>query len=356
MKWYIIRRLLWTGVATFAVLTITFILITVAPNQAVQNAVIGAITDPATSAEQAAQAVQERRGLNRPLLTRYVDFMTAIVQGDWGWSFNYDRPVKAVILERIPYSLMYGLPAILISTVVGVAIGLYSAVNQYTKKDYAATFAAFFGVSIPNFWFGLVLIVIFASFLGWIPFEFQAAYAQNTARELVWLTEVNAAEHPAFLGSDVQGTRTVGILSWLNIKQLIAPTLVVLTGAIASVMRFARAEALEYVDAEFVKTAKAKGVSGWQITAKHIFRPAAIPLTTILVGRVLGLVLFGAYVTEVVFGIPGIGQASYQAIISSDSSLVMVTILIPTFLTIFGNLVEDLLYAVLDPRISFGDQ
>jgi peptide/nickel transport system permease protein len=355
MKWYIARRLLWAGVATFIALTVTFVLMELTPNQQVMAAKFQAAQDPAANISQVAQSTKERLGIAAPFHERYIDFLVNVVQFEWGWSFQYQQPVKKVIFETAPFSLMYGLPAVIISSILGTLIGLYSAVNQYTKKDYAATFAAFFGISIPNFWFGIVLLVIFGTFLGWVDIGFNAQLAENAQGQLVWLTEATSS-HPAFIGTDFEGTRTVGILSWANIKQLILPTFVVMTSAIASVMRFARAEALEYVDAEFVKTAKAKGVSGRKIVLKHIFRPAAIPLTTILVGRILGLVLFGSYVTEIVFGIPGIGLASFNAILDQDTNLVLITILIPTFLVIVGNLLEDILYAILDPRIDYGDR
>ena len=354
MKWYIIRRLLWTGFASVVILTIAFVLLDQMPNQQLQQAEFQAAMN-GVDVETAVQAERERLGLDRPFHERYIDFMTNIVQGDWGWSYEYDQTVVEVIRERAPYSLLYGVPAILLSSVIGTVIGLYSAVNQYTKKDYAATFVAFFGVSIPNFWFGIVLLVVFGSWLGWIPIGWNDALPK--AADGSWtLLETAGDSHPAFIRQEFEGERYVGILSPANLKQLILPTFVLMTGAIANVMRYARAEALEYVDAEFVKTAKSKGVSSRRIVAKHIFRPASIPLMTILVGRILGLVLFGSYLIEVVFGIPGIGEASYEAIISQDTDLVAITILIPTFLAIFGNLIEDIMYAILDPRIDFGDR
>jgi len=354
MKWYIARRVVWAAFATAVIMTITFLLLTLVPNDQLQQAEYQAAVD-GVDIETAVQAERERLGLDRPLHVRYMDFMSNVFQGDWGWSKEYERPVYDLIVERAPYSLMYGVPAILLSTVIGAAIGLYSAVNQYTKKDYAATFAAFFGISIPNFWFGIVLLVIFGGWLGWVEIGWTPELAQSANRNLVWLDTADSS-HPAFIRQNFEGQRYVGILSPANLKQLILPTFVLMTGAIASVMRFARAEALEYVDAEFVKTAKAKGVSPRTITAKHIFRPASIPLMTILVGRILGLVLFGSYLVEIVFGIPGIGLASFQAIIRQDTDLVAITILLPTFVAILGNLIEDVAYGILDPRIDFTDR
>ena len=334
MKWYITRRVAWTVVATAFTMTVTFLLMYLVPNQQLQAAEFAAAQSGAENITAVVEAEKERLGLDRPLYVQWWDFMTNIFQGDWGWSYQYQQPVTKVIFESAPYSLMYGAPAIILSTVIGALIGLYSAVNQYTKKDYAATFAAFFGISIPNFWFGIVLLVIFGGWLGWLPFGFEPAYAKAADGSFAWRTSVTD-EHLAFVGERFEGKRTIGILSWANIKQLLLPTFVVMTGAIASVMRFARAEALEYVDAEFVKTARAKGASDW---------------------RVLGLVLFGSYLVELVFGIPGVGLASFEAILSQDTDLVAITILIPTFLVILGNLIEDVMYVVLDPRIEFGDR
>ncbi|WP_246999149.1 ABC transporter permease [Halosolutus gelatinilyticus] len=354
MKWYIIRRTLWAGFASFLILTITFVLMDQVPNQQIMEAEFRAAVD-GVDVETAVQAEKERLGLNRPFHERYIDFMTNVFQGNWGWSYEYDQPVVDVVRETVPYSLLYGVPAVVLSTIIGTAIGLYSAVNQYTKKDYAATFAAFFGISVPNFWFGIVLLVVFGSWLGWVDIGWNAALPK--AADGSWtLLETVDDSHPAFVRQEFSGERYVGILSPANLKQLVLPTFVLMTGAIASVMRYARAEALEYVDADFVKTAKSKGVSNWAIVVKHIFRPASIPLLTILVGKILGLVLAGSYLIEVVFGIPGIGLASFEAIIRQDTDLVAITILLPTFVAIVGNLVEDIMYAILDPRIDYGDR
>jgi peptide/nickel transport system permease protein len=354
MKWYIAKRLAWSIVAALIILTIGFVLMDIVPNQNLQTEVFQAQQEGQSGAE-AAQAFKERRGLDEPLAERYVSFLVNFAQGDWGWSYQYNQPVMKTIVETLPYSMMYGVPSIIISTILGMAIGLYSAVNQYTKTDYAATFFSFFGVSIPNWWFGIVLLVIFGTFLGWVDIGFEARLAQTADGSLTWLQTADDS-HPAFIGEQFEGQRQVGILSPGNIKQLILPIVVSMTAGIASMMRYARAEALEYVDAEFVKTAKSKGVSNWRIVVRHILRPAAVPLSTILVGRFLGLFLTGSYLIEVVFGIPGLGLASFNAIIAQDQNLVLVTLLIPTFLVLVSNLAQDIAYVVLDPRISYGDR
>jgi peptide/nickel transport system permease protein len=354
MKWYIARRLAWTAFASVVILSLTFFFMYLFPDQKLMQAEFQAAMS-GQDVETVVQAEKERLGLDRPFHAQYLDFMTNILQGDWGWSYEYDKEVKDVVFESAPYSLMYGLPAIILSSVIGTAIGLYSAVNQYTKKDYAATFFAFFGISIPNFWFGIILLALFGGTLGWVEVGWNAQLSKAADGSWVFLDQATD-KHPAFIGQNFEGKRYIGILSPANLKQLILPTFVLMTGAIASVMRYARAEALEYVDADFVKTAKSKGVSGRTIVAKHIFRPASIPLMTIMVGRILGLVLFGSYLIEVVFGIPGIGLAAFTAIIANDTDLVAITVLVPTFVAIFGNLVEDIMYAILDPRIDFSDR
>ncbi|PSP19705.1 ABC transporter permease [Halobacteriales archaeon QH_10_67_13] len=346
MKWYILQRIAWSAVAALLILTVGFILLDVVPDQNLQEAQFQAAH---------VEAAEERRGLDEPLVDRYVSFLVNFFQGDWGWSYEYDQTVWTTIVETLPYSIMYGAPSIILSTFLGILIGLYSAIHQYTKTDYVATFAAFFGISIPNWWFAIILLVIFGTFLGWIDVGFNARLAENANGNLTWLASADDS-HQAFVGQEFEGQRQVGILSPANLKQLILPIFVSMTGGIATMMRYARAEALEYVDAEFVKTARAKGVSSWRIVARHIFRPAAVPLATILVGRFLGIFLAGSYLIEVVFGIPGLGLASYEAIIEQDQDLVLVTLLIPTFLVLVSNLAQDVAYVILDPRISYGDR
>jgi peptide/nickel transport system permease protein len=264
-----------------------------------------------------------RRGLDRPVHVQYLDFLTNMVTLDWGWSETRSQPVTTAILESIPYSMMYAVPSLILSTILGIAIGLYSATHQYTKADYAATFFAFFGLSIPDFWFAIILLVVFGSVLGWVPILF----------------DPNAA-----------------LLSLANLKQLILAIVVLTLSSIAGLMRYSRAEALEYVQAEFVKTARAKGVDERTVLYKHIFRPASVPLATILVGDLLTIVLASSYLIEVVFGIPGLGLLSFQAIVEQDTPLVLGTVLVPTFLVIMGNLAQDIAYTVLDPRIDYGDR
>ncbi|WP_158059453.1 ABC transporter permease [Halorussus halophilus] len=322
MRWYVARRLAWAVLATFVILTITFVLLEVTPDAQAATIQFEA-AQGGGDAESAREAYERRRGLDAPLWERYSTFMLNVFTLDWGWSDTRSQPVVDAILAAYPYSLMYGIPAVVISTVVGIAIGLYSATHQYTKADYAGTFVAFFGISIPNFWFGIILLLVFAVELGWVPVLFDANAPVFSAR---------------------------------NVKQLILPVFVLTTAAIASEMRYARAEALEYVNAEFVKTAKAKGATDNRVLTRHILRPALVPLSTILVGDLLGLILTTSYLVEIVFGIPGLGRLSLDAIFNQDTALVLGTTFIPVFIAVIGNLLQDIAYTVLDPRIDYGDR
>lgn len=322
MGWYVLKRTLWAVVASFVILTIAFLLLWITPDPRLASIQFEA-AQAGGDAEAAAEAYMIQRGLDRPVHVQYVDFMTSMVTLDWGWSETRSQPVTAAILEAIPYSLMYAVPSLIISTVLGIAIGLYSATHQYTRSDYAATFFAFFGLSIPDFWFAIILLVVFGSMLGWVPILFDP---------------------------------NVAVFSIENLQQLILPIVVLTLSSIAGLMRYSRAEALEYVQAEFVKTARAKGADERTVLYKHIFRPASVPLATILVGDLLTIVLASSYLIEVVFGIPGLGLLSFQAIVDQDTPLVLGTVLVPTFLVIMGNLAQDIAYTVLDPRIDYGDR
>jgi peptide/nickel transport system permease protein len=254
---------------------------------------------------------------------RYREYMHNMVTLNWGWSQSRSQPVVEAIARALPYTAVYSVPTTILSILLGLAIGLYSATHQYTRADYAATFVAFFGYAIPNFWFGIILLLVFGVQLGWFPVVFDSG---------------------------------APIFSLAMARQLVLPVIVLVTGTIAGIMRYSRAEALEYVESAFVKTARSKGADGVRILTRHILRPAAVPLMTILVGDILGIFLAASYLVEVVFGIPGLGQLSYNAILAQDTSLVLGTTLIFTFVSVIGNLVQDVAYTVLDPRIDYGDR
>ncbi|MFB6130661.1 MAG: ABC transporter permease [Salinigranum sp.] len=321
MKWYIARRLVWTVVASWLILSLTFGLLVVSPDPGA-SAYVARQVQRGADFGQAQAAYRTAHGRDRPLLERYRDYVVGVLTLHWGWSDSRSEPVTTAIAHAWPYSVMYAAPALLVSTVLGVAIGLYSATHRNTPGDYAASAFAFFGLSIPDFWFAILLVLVFGAGLGWIPIYYH---------------------------SDVPP------LSLANARQLVAPILVVALSSIAGQMRYTRATALEYVSAAFVRTAKAKGASPWRRTTRHVLRPALVPLSTILVTDLLNVVLVSSYLVEVVFGIPGLGLLSYKAMVQQDVPLVMATVLLPTFVAILGNLLQDVAYAALDPRIDYGE-
>lgn len=322
MRWYVLRRLLWAVFATYLILSVTWGLLVLTPDPAAEQLKFEAAS-AGGSAEAAEEAFRARQGLDRPLWEQYTNYMVNMVTLNWGWSESRSQTVMAALADALPYTAVYSVPTTVLSVVLGLSIGLYSATHQYTKTDYAATFFAFFGYAIPNFWFGIILLLVFGVQLGWFPVLFDP---------------------------------DVPFLSLAMARQLVLPVVVLVTGTIAGLMRYSRAEALEYVQAEFVKTATAKGAGELRILTRHVLRPAGVPLMTILIGDLLGIFLAASYLVEVVFGIPGLGQLSYRAIIAQDTAVVLGTTLIFTFIAVIGNLLQDIAYTVLDPRIDYGDR
>ncbi|MFB6311761.1 MAG: ABC transporter permease [Salinirussus sp.] len=323
MGWYVARRVLWAVIVTVFTLTIIWGFLLATPDPQAQQLAFQAAQSGDVGTAQSAAEAQATCGGERSLWDCYRTYMTNMLTFNWGWSESRSQPVVEAILEAWPYSLMYAVPSILLSMILGLLIGFYSAVKQHTRRDEAATFLAFFGYSIPNFWFGIILLVMFGGWLNLVP----VLYDPN-----------------------------VPVLSFRNFQQNALPIFVLTTGGMAGLMRYSRAQALEYVGAEFVKTARAKGASENRILFRHILRPALAPLATILVADLLGILLAASFLIEVVFGIPGLGRLGFRAIIAQDTALVLGTSLIPIFLAVIGNLLQDIAYTVLDPRIDYGDR
>ena len=322
MRWYAARRVMWAAVVAFIIISITWGLLAAAPDKDILEAKQKA-AQQGESAEAAAERLEKLKGHDRPLWERYTTYMTDVFTLRWGWSESRGQPVTDAILTSLYYTMQYSIPWTILTLVLGAVVGLYSAVNQYTKKDHAATLFAFFGMSIPNFWFGIILLLIFAVHLGWVP--------------VIYNTDV-----PVF--------------SWANVKQLILPVFVLVTGSIGTYMRVTRNEAAEYLNTDFVKTARAKGANNHRILTRHILRPASVPMSTTFVGSMIYLFIGQSYLVEMVFGIPGLGNLTLQAIQSQDTALVLGTSFIGIFVAVIGNLVQDIAYTVLDPRIDFSDR
>ena len=319
---YVTARVLWAAVVSFVIVTVTFLLLAAAPNPSVREAATQAALqggDPTAAVERE----RELRGLDQPLYVRYTDFLRSVYTLEWGWSESRSQPVTAALLEGLYYTAQYSIPWTVLTVTLGPLVGVYSAANMYSWKDHAATAFAFFGYAIPNFFFGIVLLLVFG----------------------VWFDVIPVVYDP-----------DVPALSLANANQLAIPVFVLVTGSIGATMRVSRNESAEFRNADFMKTAKAKGVSPLRAYAYHVMRPTLVPLSTTLVGQLLALFLGSSLLVEVVFGIPGLGRLTYGALVAQDTNLVLGSTLVFTFVAVIGNLLEDIVFTVLDPRISYDDR
>ena len=319
MRSYIIKRLLYSVIIAWGILTITFILLRVGPTSPVDRYILN-IAARGQDVDSVRQAIEARYGLDKPIIEQYLLYMGNLLQGKWGWSFSASQPVLDLIGSHWIYSFQLILLATIFAIILGVGLGILSAVKQNTKIDYATSIFSFIGISIPGFWLGLMLILVFAVYLG----VFKTYYDTNYP---IWSLE--------------------------NLQQLIMPVLALGTGELAGYVRYTRSAMLDNLRKEFVTTARAKGLSERTVIGKHVLRNAVLPLVTIIMFDLGSIVFGGAYLTEIVFGIPGLGQVSFNAIFANDYAVVVAVTLIGTFLVLFINLVTDLIYTYLDPRIRY---
>jgi peptide/nickel transport system permease protein len=319
---YIAARVVWAAVVSLVIVTLTFVLMAAAPNPDIQEAATQAALqggDP----QEAVERERELRGLDEPLHVRYLDFLSNIYTLNWGWSEHRSQPVVEALSEGIYYTAQYSIPWTILTVLIGPLVGVYSAANMYSWRDHTATAFAFFGYAIPNFFFGIILLLLFGVWLDWIPVVYQP---------------------------------DVPVFSLENARQLAVPVFVLVTGSIGATMRVSRNESAEFQNADFMKTAKAKGVSPLRAYAYHVMRPTLVPLSTTLVSQLLAIFLGSSLLVEVVFGIPGLGRLTFNALVAQDTNLVLGSTLVFTFIAVLGNLLEDLVFTVLDPRISYEDR
>jgi len=317
---YIIKRLIYSVIIAWGILTITFILVRVGPSSPADKYLANIAArggDPA----QVTAAVEARYGLDKPIYVQYFSYMGNLFRGNWGWSFSTSLPVIELIKTHWIYSFQLILLSSLFAAFIGMLIGIYSAVKQYTKTDYAFTFLSFIGISIPNFWLGIMLILVFSVKLG----LFKTYY-----------------------------DTTLPLFSLDNLKALVLPVITLGTGMLAGYVRYTRSAMLDNLRKAFVTTARAKGLPERTVIGKHVFRNALLPLVTIIMFDLGSIVFGGAYLTEIIFGIPGLGQISFNAIFANDYPVVVAVTLIGTFMVLLVNLATDISYTYLDPRIRYG--
>lgn len=321
MREYIIRRLLYAAVIAWSVLTITFIILRMGPTSPADKYLANiAASGRATDISQVEAAIEAKYGLDKPLHQQYTDYLASLVQGDWGWSLSTSMPVIELIKTHWIYSFQLIFLSMLFAAFLGIIIGVYSAVRQYTKTDYLATLFSFVGISIPNFWLGLMLILVFSVKLGY----FKTYYDTSL---------------PMF--------------SLANLKALVLPVITLGTGSMAAYTRYARSSTLDNLGKGFVTLARAKGLSERSVLWRHIFRNAMLPVVTIIMFDLGSVVFGGAYLTEIIFGIPGLGRISFNAIFADDYTVVVAVTLIGALVILIINLLTDIAYTFLDPRIRY---
>jgi peptide/nickel transport system permease protein len=305
MSRYLIRRLLLTMPVLFGVATLVFALIHLVPGDPAQS-----MLGDGASAEEVAK-LRHSLGLDRPLLTQYGTFLTGLVRGDLGSSFRYGTPVTREIRDRLFRTIQLALAAMAVAILVAIPLGILAAVFRGTSIDHAAMTLALAGISMPNFWLGPLLAILFAVRLGWLP---------------------------------VSGTGTI----W----HLVLPA-VTLGAALAAILaRMTRASLLEELRELYVLAARARGLSRVRVVVRHAFRNSLIPVVTII-GLQFGAVLTGTIITETIFAWPGVGRLLIQAINFRDYPLVQGCILFISFTYVMMNLLTDLTYGLLDPRIRY---
>ncbi|HXX39192.1 MAG TPA: ABC transporter permease [bacterium] len=263
--------------------------------------------------------IRHQLGLDQPVPVRYVKWATAFLHGDWGYSFASRVPADRLILQRLPTDLWVIGSSYLVAVALAIPIGVLSAVKQYSLLDQVATTFAFIGFSLPTFFTGVLFIIIFSVRLHWLPFIYNAQLTDPVAMLK-------------------QAVMPVGVLALFNS---------------AALMRFVRSSMLDNVGQDYVRTARAKGLAHRKVIMRHVLRNGLIPVVTLLA---LGVpaIFIGAIVTEQIFRVPGIGSLLISSIQNSDTPVVMAITFVYAILVVLFNIMADVLYGLLDPRIRYG--
>ena len=320
MYQYIIRRILVFIPMLIALSIIVFGLAKAAPGDPFTGKILDPEVDPEVFEQQ-----REELGLNKPLPVQYLNWVKSFSKGDFGMSMLYKgRTVQSLIVERFSNTLYLGLFALIITLIVSIPIGIYSARHPYSLLDYSATTFGFLGLAIPNFFFGLVAIYLLSINLGWFP-------AQGTVSS-----------------TDLSGMDAF----WDRIHHMVLPGITLGLAGTASYMRYMRSEVLDTLGSDYIRTARAKGMSETIVLYKHTLRNALIPIIT-LMGFEFGALLSGAVITEQVFNYPGLGTLFIDGVLNRDYPVVMAICLLLGVTILIGNLLADIFYSIVDPRIRY---
>jgi peptide/nickel transport system permease protein len=317
MSQYVLRRLLIAVPSLLGISLVLFVVLALAPGDPFSDLA----TNPNVPPEVGA-ALRAKFGLDDPVYLRYLHWLAAMAQGDWGFSFVSRVNVDTLILQRLPATLYVIGSSQLLALLIAIPVGVYAASRPYSIFDQIANTFAFIGFSLPTFFTGILFILVFSVTLDWLPF--------------VYTTDINATG-----------------LAWIaaQIKQAIMPVTVLALFQAASLTRFVRSAVLDVIRLDYVTTARAKGLGQARVLVRHVMRNAMIPVVT-LVALQVPAVFGGAIVTEQIFRVPGIGSLLITSILANDTPVVMAVTFVFACLVVFFNLLADVLYGWLDPRIS----
>ena len=333
MKWYIIKRLAMLAPVLIGVSIIAFSLIHIAPG------------DPARTmlGERATQEqlneIREKYGLDKPLYVQYGIWLNDVLHGDLGRSITTHEQVSKEIFDRLPNTVELSIAAMLFAIIIGGIAGVISASKQYSITDYTFMGIALFGISMPVFWLGIMLMMIFGVWLGWLPIGGRIGLLISYQRVTGFMV----------FDSIITGNLEALIST---LRHLILPAIALGTIPMAMIARVTRSSMLEVLRQDFIRTERAKGLSERAVIYKHAVRNAMVPVVTVI-GLNTGLLLAGAILTETVFSWPGLGRLVVEAVYERDYPLVVGSILIFAIIFVIVNLITDIFYTYIDPRIHY---
>jgi peptide/nickel transport system permease protein len=318
MSQYVLRRLLIAIPSLLGISLVLFVVLALAPGDPFSELATNPNVPP-----EVALALRAKFGLDDPIYLRYLHWLNAMLHGDWGFSFVSRMNVDTLILQRLPTTLYVIGSAQILALLIAIPVGVYAATKPYSLFDQVANTLAFVGFSLPTFFTGILFILIFSVTLDWLPFVYT---------------------------TDIKGTG----IHWLaeTIRQAIMPVAVLGLFQAASMTRFVRSAMLDVIRLDFVTTARSKGLRERAVILKHVVRNALIPVVT-LVALTMPQVFGGAIVTEQIFRVPGIGSLLIDAVLRNDTPVIMSVTFVFACLVILFNLLADVLYGWLDPRISY---
>jgi peptide/nickel transport system permease protein len=315
---YFLRRLVIAVPSVIGISILLFTVLALAPGDPFEELAANPNVPPEVRANLRAQF-----GLDDPVVTRYVRWFGSMVQGNWGFSFSSRVDVDTLILQRLPVTLVVIGASQILALLVALPVGVFAATRPYSVFDQIASSIAFAGYALPTFFTGLLLILLFSIHLDWLPFVYRA---------------------------DIPGTGWPWV--WAHIKQSIMPVLVLGLFQGAAWTRYVRSSVLDVIRLDYVTTARSKGLAERVVVVKHVVRNALIPVVT-LVALQMPAVFGGAIVTEQIFRVPGIGSLLISAILANDTPVIMAVTFVLSILVILCNLIADILYGWLDPRIAY---